>query len=68
MQKENFKIRSDLEKEMSMRQTYQLQAEAKDQLIDSLRAQVDGGTKQTLTSTDPIQVIHTLQTVLTHMY
>ena len=41
VQKENLRLRGDLERELGSCQTLQLQLDSKDQLIASLRAQLD---------------------------
>jgi len=41
LQKENVKIRADLERELTARQTLQLQVESKEQVINSLKAQLE---------------------------
>ncbi len=41
LQKENVRLREDLERENVARQTLQLQVESKDQLLSTMRAQAD---------------------------
>ena len=41
IQKENLKVRADLERELTARQTLQLQVESKDHLVTSLKSQLE---------------------------
>jgi len=62
LQKENLKSRADLERELATRQTLQLQVESKDQVISTLKAQLEAkGVKAIITETptsSPRKVSH----------